>query len=193
MGFKKNYIMDFSMNKEAFKPNTHVPYLGGLHKAVWTIFEEEAQYLCSRVKDIQFHIANDPIYADVQLPTHALVRKDRILIYLALSDICYCDCLEGITALRQTISELQGFILWSQDHHKLNHKWPFRLRGVIVANTANYHYLFNLDIPVWMSVDLSTYCLPLQRHHIATHPISQICEVHCWHELPVLERMENNV
>ncbi|KIM72797.1 hypothetical protein PILCRDRAFT_93308 [Piloderma croceum F 1598] len=193
MGFHKTGIMGFSMTREDFKPNPHVSYLGGLDKAIWTGFKEEAQYLSTRVKSILFHITNDPGFTDIQLPTEALSRQERILIYLTLSDICYRDCIEGVAALRRTISELQAFVLWYQDRHKVNSERPFRLRGAIVANTADYMYLFNLDIPVWMIVDLSTYRLPLQRRRIDTRPISQICEVRCWHELPMLERMENDM
>jgi len=193
MGFHKVGIMEFTMSREAFKSNSHISYLGGLDKVIWNKFKEEAQYLSARVKDIQFHITNDPLYRDIQLPAEALLRQERILTYLTLSDICYRDCLEGVATLRRTISELQAFLLWSQDRHKVNYERPFRLRGAIVTNTSDYMHLFNLDIPVWMSVDLSTHRLPLQRRHIATTKISQICEVRCWHELPILERMENNV
>ena len=178
------------MDDTHFTPNAHVPHLGGLQKGIWISFKEEVDYLSSRVQDIQIQVSND---SHLQLPVEASRRLHYITQYLNLTDIYYRDCLEAVAALQRHISELQGFVLWSQDRFKVRSTRPFRLRGAIVRHGSEYMQLFNLDIPVWMEVDLSGVLQPRSDHHIPLTPLGRICDMRCWHQLLFIERTQDNL
>ena len=193
MSFPPKTIMEFVMSKDSFVEHQSFTGLGGLNKSLWNEFNEEVNKLRFRVQDIQFHMSKDANFRRIQFPTEAVSHASQIMIYLRLSDIVYRDCLEAVAALQRTCAELQGFIIWSREAYRVRSSRSYSVRGAKVDNMQDYMHLFNLDIPVWMSVDLTHCRLPLAERHISITPLRSICDDRLWHDLPVLQNTESNM
>jgi hypothetical protein len=101
--------------------------------------------------------------------------------------------LEAVAALQHHTSELQGFVLWYEDYHRGRVTKTCRLWGAIAENVEEYRLLVEHDIPVWMRLDLSRFLRPRSVCHIQLTPLSKVCDMRCWHQLPHAERTQINI